>query len=72
MWGTTKRQIQVQVTRTNSQVEEMGKMKAQATRIKTQGKKEGSECTIKCFNIGKNYTPYKSIQGDSMDMVFTF
>jgi hypothetical protein len=50
----------------------MGKMKAQAMRIKTQGKKEGSECTIKCFNIGKNYTPYKSIQGDSMDMVFTF
>jgi hypothetical protein len=51
------------MTRTNSQVEEMGKMKAQTMRIKTQGKKQGGECIIKCFNIGKNYTPYKSIQG---------
>ncbi len=64
--------MQIQVIRTNTQVEEMGKMKAQAMRIKTQGKKQGSECTIKCFNIGKNYTPYKSVQGDSNGHGFHF
>jgi hypothetical protein len=51
------------MTRINSQVKGMGKMKAQTMRIKTQGRKQRGECTIKCFNIGKNYTPYKSIQG---------
>jgi hypothetical protein len=40
----------------------MGKMKFQAMKIKTQGKKQGDECTIKCFNITKItffMSPYK-------------
>jgi len=44
-------------------------------KIKTQGKKQGDECTIKCFNISKItffMSPYKVFLIDSNGLGFYF